>query len=331
MAASYKTFPATTTSTASARMSVRKADAGAPIESILNETPGHVGMQIPDAIPVTGMSIYPGDQFVLAPTYGAITNYGQDTDPGLVTTYQGFPRQPLVSVQAQTLASTTGEYLSGARDLPQDVDLGTQARWLASELSAGSVGSLDGTELPWSLTTDGAKIAYTYRRIKELFTFSAISLDPGTSITGDFPLSDSNALTVSMVIMLRAPLGYPVFSNDLVTLYANNAWQLSYGGGQTTTQTKIEVSNPTPIFLTIVVNPPTTTVYVSKGPGKTYSFSARTTSPTSVDTDFRIGAIKDVTPVANMEILEVSLDTYARTTVQVEALNSVYGSIYGQG
>jgi len=321
-------FSTGNTSTASGRLQLRQAIA-APIESVLNETPGKIGIVIPDPTPETLFSVYPGEnQPMRLPSTGRASNYGISLDPGLVQTLNGFPRQPALSVVADTLCSTSGEFLTTGRDLPEAVDMGTQVRFLPSEMNGTSLGAHTGSLYPWSLQASGPveKLTASYRRVKEIFSFSAVSLDPGGVLAGDFGYGDTTAMTVSGVFLLRTPLGYQLLSggDDDFALTATPYWTGRNAEVTRVSQLSIAAAAVTPLFITAVFAPPLVTYYISTGPGATNSFTVRSATASVIPATVKVGG-----PIANAEMLELNIDLYARTSAQVEQLNAQYGSIYG--
>ena len=131
---------------------------------------------------------------------------------------------------------------------------------------------------------------------------------------------------------MRAPQDYTILAGAggspfalLATPYVSG----TYGGSKVTSRLALATAQTRPYFFTAVVSPPLTTFYISTGPGRTDSFSVRSPTIALVDTVLSIGKTPGSDAIANMEMLELSVDTYARTPSQVEQLNALYGSVYG--
>lgn len=322
-------------SAASGRLTLRMVS-GAPIESVLNETPGNIGVTVPPPTPILQVAIYPGERTETVPSRPYTpTGFQFPQDPGLVQTHRGLPRQAQLSVLADTLCSTSGEFLSSARQRPEEVRLGTEARWLPQDFAAGRWGAFTGSVQPWSWTGTPESITLAYRRGKENFAFPALSFDPGDFLTSDFGIGEVNELTLSGVVMLRLPLEYTVFSagegdQDWKVVASPNI-RLETLARKVYSRRPLAASTATPLFFTAVVKPPVTTVYISSGPGFTTAMSVRHLEAAPVALKMLIGKHQGEDALANMELLEVSVDTYARTGSEVQELNAAYGSIYGSG
>jgi hypothetical protein len=334
-----RTFSAATDSTpfASARMFVRDValdfslPPDVPIDSTLTDTPGKITAVPTAPIPIPAMAVYPGFQTQVLTTDGTVQGWGPAAEPGLVPTLGGFPKAPAFYISGQTLASTTGQFLSGLRDLPENVDMGTQARFLAKDWGGTSVAAIAGSELLWSLTGTGTLVDYQYRQKSEIFDRKAISLSPGDKLVSDFTTDVATEMTVSLAVFLRQPLRFPVLTVDTTTVDANDVWCLTCGNNFVPSRAAVTTTRPTPYYLTLVLQPPVITAYISTGTGAAMSFSVRRADEGLVNTALKLGQIAAEAPVASMEILEVNLDLYARSSQQVERLNAVYGSVYGQG
>lgn len=325
-----RVYDETQRSSASGRLSLRQVS-GVKIESVLNETPGQIRVNPGTPVPVRTIAIYPGD---VTDSTG-VSKFGQPSDPKLVQTWRGLPILPQLSVISDTLCTTNGVYLSANRDQPEEVDLGTQARFIAADYdpTAGRWDATLDSELPWSFTGTVDRIELQYRKVRELFSFTALSLDPGMALTSDFGTTDLMEMTISGVIMPRYPLGYTVFgagdSADNWYLQANPQAVLATAYKKVTKSSQFNLAIPTPLYVTVVFKPPLVTAYLSYGPGKTTSFTVQDPAPTVIHADVSIGKRQGEAAIANFELLEVSVDTYARSKAQVEELNAAYSSIYG--
>ena len=102
-----------------------------------------------------------------------------------------------------------------------------------------------------------------------------------------------------------------------------------YGKTSATSRINFQVARSGAFYVTLTITPPLVTGYLSTGPGATQSFSVRCPVTDVVSTVMMIAKRAGQEPLATMEILELSIDTFARTRDQVEALNAVYGSVYG--
>jgi hypothetical protein len=307
----------------------------APVESVLNETPGKIVVAPGKPVPVRQIAIYPGERTeVFQPGAYAPPKFGDSRDPGLVQTWRGLPRRAQLSVIADTLCSTSGEFLASRRELPSEVNLGTEVRWLAQDYDAetGRWGATLGSRQPWSWEGGVEKIELQYRKVRELFSFSALSLDPGMKLVSDFGDGELPEMTVSLVLMPRYPLGYtavaagagsPDWHLQLNQNAALGTWYRKVVSGA------INLANSTPLFVTVSIKPPVTTAYLSWGPGRTQSSSVRNSFAHPIDLNLVIGKRQGEDAIANFELLETSIDTYARDKSQVEELNALYGQIYG--
>ena len=336
-----RTFASVYTSVATARLMMRKSlpTHAAPVESDLTQTPGKVGVEIPPPVPATGMSIYPGEPTtdLIAPPNLVVKSgsFGEDLDPGVVQTWRGFPKSPTFRVMADTLCSTTGEFLSGNRDYPDQVDLGTDLRFFASDFTDEKrLPSTLGSDFAWDFQGYDAvsKVEASYRIGKEIFVFDAVSIEQGGWLDSDWPVSDLTSMTVSMVVIFRPPMGYTVLSgggDPEWAIDANIYLKALFGIANTTSRIGISAGSTTPFYVTVTITPPIITCYYSTGPGHTQSFSVRTADTSVINTMMSIGKRSGVDPLATMEILEMSIDTHARTRAEVEDLIATYGSVYG--
>jgi len=329
-----RTFDELQRSSASARLNLRKVIA-APVESVLNETPGKIVVDPGKPVPVRQIAIYPGERTeVFQSGAYAPPRFDDAPDPGLVQTWRGLPRRAQLSVIADTLCSTSGEFLSSRRDLPSEVELGTEVRWLAEEYDSetGRWGATLGSQQPWSWQGSVEKIELQYRKVRELFSFPSLSLDPGMTLISDFGDGEVTEMTVSMVLMPRYPMGYsaigagdgsPDWHLELNQNPQLGTWYRKVSGRQ------LNLALSTPLFATVSIKPPVTTGYLSWGPGRTQSFSVRNSFAQAIDLNLVIGKRQGEDATANFELLELSIDTYARDKSQVEELNALYGQIYG--
>lgn len=259
--------------------------------------------------------------------------------PISVPLYNGYPKTPITWIQAPILVSAAGEFF-GDRPAPSDVDLGTSVRFLATSASWDSVGFawypfvssqvayfLDGAPGTSPTLTD-----FSYRRGKEIFDVSALTFAPGQFLTSSFNtgFDDSIELTISMVLAMRPGTPYTVLSSTANNFQVDLADHpvLTQGLNSSDLTGTFHSSVSLPVYLVLVLSPGLSTLYLSYGPGQTWSTQVVNTLD-HVDMIFTLA--QDTLGFANaaVDVMEISFDPVAQNAAGVNALVASYSSIYG--
>lgn len=268
----------------------------------------------------------------------------------------GYPTPAPLWVRAQTLVSTSGIVLSSGRPEPEEVDLDSDVRFIAG---TDYVDPLTGIWTPYQsnrqnwyfqpedLTNPPELDDLSYLSGPEVIQNTGVRISGGSALLARFnsEMDSMNAFTVSIAMDPNPSTGeYSVLDwhseiappdpGERLALWLNDKIDYFWGANGNSVDQVTSLSKTSPLFLTIVIDPPLISVTASYSTRHSFTTSkVAKTVPSSTWLRWRLGGYDAGQPVpgatSDFSIFEFNFWDRVLTTAEITSVVSVYASIYG--
>lgn len=259
----------------------------------------------------------------------------------------GFPYKPDFWVNAETLVSATGEYLSLDREDAWDIDIpDMHTRFIASESTWDPIGFV------WTpATTNGINYYFdgapetspildevTYRIGKEVLNKQVLAFSPGQVLYSSFNegIDDASTFSITMALIAETPTDYGIMTvppdkNMLDLRTDGSSLTLRYGGGSAILRPKLAIPRYVPLFLAMSFSAKGVSLFHAEAPNKITRASYTKPNNLTVPMQFVLGMDYSGRASATLNLLEWGLYDYALQDDpgELREVFAKYTAIYG--
>lgn len=261
--------------------------------------------------------------------------------PEISPVRNGYAKMPMNWVRCTPQLTNDGSYVTGARPEQDDVQLSSNVRWLPY---TNSYNTTTGDWIPWFSTKAGYRWrsnaltrptleTLTYRQGRELISVGSMRVRGGSFFYSDFNsgLDDAVAFTLSLAVWLHGagPRAYSLLDSAQLDLTVSESLNFQWADAMGSVSAVGAMTTVQPGYITVVVNPPVVTTYLSLGPGYTFKSDATAVyPPSSTPLAFSLGKALNL-GTGEFNLFEANLWDFPLSDDEVTALNSSYASMYG--
>lgn len=266
---------------------------------------------------------------------------------------RGYPSTPRLWCTAEPVLSAEGVTINSARPTPQEMDLKSDARFLAT---ADRWSSVDGEWMPYSggggyyffapATRQPVLGEHEYLQGKELIRRSSFRISDGRYFLGNFKGGSDyhSTLTISLVLSPNPSAGdYPIIDymnptsttevpgpDERIAIWMTDKIDYHWGGTGGSVDPIATMAKYRPLMLTMVIEPPLVSMYASYS-ARHHFFTTKAAQRDVGDVALRyaIGNSWLGDSEADFNLFEVNMWSRPLASPEVIELHRKYTAIYG--